>query len=64
VNLDALADAIKKRESTGRRGFRWSTVCDGRAYGGCGAACLKFWKEAWGHAGAREDKRGRTLMAW
>ena|SRR5260221_8504244 len=31
---------------------------------GCGAACLKFWKEAWGHGGAREDKRGRTLMAW
>ena len=21
--------------------------CDGEAYGGCGAACLLFWKEAW-----------------
>ena len=21
--------------------------CDGEAYGGCGAACLIFWKEAW-----------------
>ena len=25
------------------RGLR----CDGEAYGGCGAACLIFWKEAW-----------------
>jgi hypothetical protein len=44
--INALAGTIEKGVSTGRRGFTWSNCCDGRAYGGCGAACLKFWKGA------------------
>jgi hypothetical protein len=34
----------------GRRlagGIHLDLRCDGQAYGGCGAACLIFWKEAW-----------------
>ena len=34
----------------GRRladGIHLSLRCDGQAYGGCQAACLIFWKEAW-----------------
>src|SRR5690606_15918944 len=34
----------------GRRleaGVHLDLRCDGRAYGGCQAACLLFWKEAW-----------------
>lgn len=36
--------------AAGRRlsnGVHLSLRCDGRAYGGCQAACLIFWKEAW-----------------
>lgn len=35
---------------TGRRladGVHLNLRCDGKAYGGCQAACLIFWKEAW-----------------
>ena len=28
-------------------GVHLQTRCDGKAYGGCEAACLIFWKEAW-----------------
>ena len=34
----------------GRRvpgGIHLDLRCDGKAYGGCQAACLIFWKEAW-----------------
>ena len=37
-------------ETGGRRladGIHLSLRCDGQAYGGCQAACLIFWKEAW-----------------
>src|SRR5262245_47281918 len=38
--------------------------CDGQAYGGCDAACLIFWKEAWlrpapGHG--RQPDRGAVV---
>ena len=37
--------------------------CDGEAYGGCGAACLIFWKEAWLKPipGPHRARRGRPL---
>src|SRR5438309_2000407 len=43
--------------------------CDGQAYGGCQAACLLFWKEAWlkpvsdngSSAELRQADRGPTL---
>jgi hypothetical protein len=37
-------------DSPGRRlpgGIHLDLRCDGKAYGGCQAACLIFWKEAW-----------------
>lgn len=37
--------------------------CDGRAYGGCQAGCLIFWKEAWlKPVGAAESHRTRELL--
>ena len=31
--------------------------CDGQAYGGCQAACLIFWKEAWLKRVGEEDTK-------
>src|SRR5262245_14473911 len=46
--------AHKTCDTVDRSGGRWlphgihlDLRCDGEAYGGCQAACLLFWKEAW-----------------
>jgi hypothetical protein len=36
--------------------------CDGEAYGGCQAACLIFWKEAWLKPVDREGRPDRKLL--
>jgi len=43
-------DTVYYAQGGGRRlsnGIHLETRCDGDAYGGCQAACLIFWKEAW-----------------
>lgn len=43
-------DTVNYHRGGGRwlsNGIHLETRCDGEAYGGCQAACLIFWKEAW-----------------
>ena len=45
-----LATRLWNGTSPGRKlpeGIHLNLRCDGKAYGGCQAACLIFWKEAW-----------------
>jgi hypothetical protein len=52
--LQVYKRAHKTCDTVNQTGGRWladavhlDTRCDGKAYGGCQAACLIFWKEAW-----------------
>ncbi len=50
----------------GRRithGIHLDVRCDGQAYGGCQAACLIFWKEAWLKPGVEEADAAESVPA-
>ena len=45
------------------KGVHLDLRCDGQVYGGCQAACLIFWKEAWLKPANQQKELGRILIA-